>query len=169
MTRRGLGAAIRANAANFRSADRDFDSTVRRDLPLQLFVKLALELAHFAALHASNVDVVARAVFFIEVAMSAQMEQIEFVDQTLALQQIDGSIYRNARDVRINFLRALQNFVSIQMPRRGFHYLQKDPALAGQTNAAGAQFALKSAWRLISIDSFAGGDAACGCCRHKIA
>ena len=41
-------------------------------------------------------NVVARAVAFVEVLVAAQVEQVELVDQAVAFQQVDGAVDRDA-------------------------------------------------------------------------
>lgn len=128
--------AVGANSAYFRTADGDLDSGVTRDLPLQLFVQIAFDLADLAAADAGYMDVVARAVAFVEVPVAAEVKQIEFVDQAVALQKVDRAIDGNARDFRVDFLRAVENFTRVQMSPRRFHHLQQHAALARQANPA---------------------------------
>lgn len=134
----GLRAAIGANPANFGPADGYLDATVARDLPLEIFVKLALEFADLAATHAGNVDVVLRGVAFVEVTVASKMEQVELIDQSVPLEQVDRTVDGNARDIRIDFLRTFQDFVRIQMPAGRLDHLQQDATLAREANAAHA-------------------------------
>ena len=73
-------AAVGAEAAYFCAGYCDFNAAVTGDLGFQLFVELAFEFADFAAANAGYVDVVARAVAFVEVAVAAKMQQVELVD-----------------------------------------------------------------------------------------
>ena len=106
-------------------------------------------------------NVIARAVAFVEVAVTAEMEQIELVDQAVALEQINRAVDGYAGDVGIDLLRAVQNFASIEMTPGGFHHLHEDAALAGEANAARSELPLKVAGRLVSVYSLAGGYAVC--------
>ena len=81
-------AAVGAEAAYFGAGYCDFDAAVAGDLGFELLVEFAFEFADFAAADAGYVDVVARAVTFVEVAIASKMQQVEFVDQALAFQQI---------------------------------------------------------------------------------
>jgi hypothetical protein len=51
---------------------------------------------------------VARPVAFVEMTVAAKVQQVELVNQAVAFQQIDGAIDGDARDVGIDFLRALE-------------------------------------------------------------
>ena len=68
------------------------------NLPLQFLVELAFEFANFSASHASHVDMVARAVALVKVTVATKVKKIEFVNQALAFQQIEGSIDGDASD-----------------------------------------------------------------------
>ena len=154
----GLATAVSADSAHFRAADGDFDASVARDLFLQFLVQLAFHLADFAAAHAGDMDVVARAVAFVEVAVTAQVEQIELVDQAVALQQVNRAIDRYAGDVRIDFLRAIQDFAGVKMAARGFHDLKQNAPLACEANPASAELTLQAARGFVNVDAFAGRD-----------
>jgi hypothetical protein len=54
---------------------------VAGDLFLELFVEAGFEFADFAAAETGYVDVVAGAVGFVVVAIAAEVEEVEFVDQ----------------------------------------------------------------------------------------
>ena len=83
-------------------------------------------------------DVVARAVAFVKVAIAAEMQEVELVDQAVTLQEIESAIYGDAGYARIELLGALENFVGVEVAAGGVHDLKKDATLSGQANAAGA-------------------------------
>ena len=151
-----LPLALRANAADFSAAHRDIDAAVARDLLLQLFVQLAFHFSHFSTMQTGDVNVVARAVAFVEVPVAAKVKQVELVDEPMAFQQIDRAIDGNARDVGIDFLRALEDFAGVEVAARGLHHLQKHSALAREPDSTGAKFALQASGRLVDVDSFSG-------------
>ena len=72
-----------ANAADFGAADGDFMSKSGRFV-LQVFVEVGFEFADFAAAEAGDVDVVAGAVGFVVVAVAAEVEKVELVDEAVA-------------------------------------------------------------------------------------
>ena len=78
----GLGGslAIGADPSHFSAGDRYLYVAIARDLLLQFFVKRAFDLAHFPATQAGDVNVIARAVAFVEMAVAAEMEQVQLVD-----------------------------------------------------------------------------------------
>jgi hypothetical protein len=123
-------AAIRAETSYFGSRYGDFDAAVVRNLAFQFFVQLAFKLTNLSAAHARYVDMIARAMALVEMAIAAKMKKIELVNQALALQQVDRAIHGDASDPGIDFLRAFEDFTRVQMATGGFHYLQQDAALA---------------------------------------
>lgn len=153
-------AAVRAQAAYFRARHRDFDAAIVRDLPLQFFVELAFELSDFPAAHASHVNMVARAVALVKMAVAPQVKQVELVDQSLPLQQVERSIDRDARDSRINFLSAFEDFVGVEVPPGGFHDLQKYFSLPREAYSARRQLVLKPSGSFV-IDAFPARNAMC--------
>jgi hypothetical protein len=136
-------------------------------LALQFFVELAFELANFSAAHAGHVDVVARAVAFVEMSIAAEVEKVELVNQAVAFQKIECAIHGDACDSGIHFLGTLENFARVQVAARGLHNLQQNASLARKADAARAKFALKTAGCFV-IDAFAGRYTMCGSDGHWI-
>jgi hypothetical protein len=130
-------AAVGAEAAYFRAGYGDFDATVAGDLGFQLLVEFAFEFADFAAADAGYVDVVTRAMALVEVAVAAEVQQVELVYEALALQEIESAIDGDAGYARVEFLGPLEDFVGVEMAAGGVHYLQEDAALAGEADATG--------------------------------
>jgi hypothetical protein len=75
-------------------------------------------------------DMVARAMTLIEMAIAAKVKKVQFINQALALQQVDRAIHGDASDPGVDFLGAFEDFTRVQMAAGGFHYLQQDAALA---------------------------------------
>src|ERR1700722_11960565 len=69
--------------ADFSAGDSYFHVEVASDLLFQLFVEAALKFADFAATQAGHMNMVARAVTLVVVAVSAQMQQIQLIDESL--------------------------------------------------------------------------------------
>ena len=129
------------------------------DLFFELLVEARFEFADFAAAETRDMNVIAWAVGFVVVAIAAKMEKIEFIDEALALEEIDGAVNGDEVDFRINFLGALEDLVDVEMLLGGIHDLKNDATLAGDTNAALAQGGLEMAGGLGRVDAFSGGDA----------
>src|SRR5439155_313747 len=103
-----LAQALRAVAANFGARNRYLHVEVPRDLVFQLFVEAAFEFADLAAPQAGHVNVVPRTVRLVIVAVSAQVQQIQLIDQAFFFQQVDGSVDGDDVHARVNFLRPLE-------------------------------------------------------------
>jgi hypothetical protein len=155
-------AAVGAEAADFCAGYCDFDAAVAGDLGFQLLVEFAFEFAYFAAADAGHVNVVAGSVAFVEMAIAAEMQQVELVYEAVAFEQIKSAIDGDSGYARVELLGALENFVGVQVATGGVHYLQEDAALASEADAAGAEFTFEMAREFV-IDAFASGDAMCGC------
>jgi hypothetical protein len=123
-------AAIRAETSYFGSRYGDFDAAIVGNLALQFFVEFAFKLANLSTSHTRNMDMVARAMALVEMAIAAKVKKVQFVNQALALQQVDRAIHGDASDPGVDFLGAFEYFPRVQMAAGGFHYLQQDAALA---------------------------------------
>ena len=128
-SRRSPLAAIHAEAAYFGSRYGDFNAAVVGNLALQFLVEFAFKLANFSASHTRHVDMVAWAVTFVEMAVAAQVEKVEFVNQALAFQQVERAIHSDASDPGIKFLGAFEDFARVQVATGCLHHLQQDAAL----------------------------------------
>jgi len=125
-----LAAAICADAAYFGAGDRNFDAAIVGDLTFQLLEEAGFKFTDFAAAQAGDVNVVARTVGFVVMLIAPEVQEIEFVDQAMALQEIEGAIDGDAMDVRIDALGALEDFVGGEVALGAVHHLEKDAALA---------------------------------------
>lgn len=149
-------AAIFAEAADFGARDADFDVEIVGDLRFQILVKLRFKLADFSAANAGDVNVIARAVAFVVMAMTAQMQKIEFINEAMILEQVHRAIDRHARDIRIDLLRALENFLGVHVARRTFEHFDEHHSLTREANAARLDLASEMAGRLVFVNAFAG-------------
>jgi hypothetical protein len=155
----GGGEAIVADAADFGAGDGDLDFAIAGDLFLELLVETGLEFADLAAAKAGDVDVVARAVGFVVVAIAAKVEEIELVDEAFFFEQVDGAVDGDEMDFGADFLGAIQDLIDVEMLFGGVHDLEDDAALAREANAALTQRLLEVAGRGGNVDAFAAGDA----------
>src|SRR2546422_9041549 len=159
---RGLLPAGVAVATHLGSGYGDLHAPIALDLALKLLKQAALELTDFTAAQASDVDVVAGSVAFVVVLVAADVQQVQLVDQAVALEQVQGAIHSDAVHARVNLLRPAEDGTCVEMALGAVHDLQKDAALAGQADAAAFQRGLKLAGPGIGVDAFAGGDAVFG-------
>jgi hypothetical protein len=154
-----FGQAGVADAADFGAGDSDVDVAVAGDLFFELFVETGFKFADFAAAKTGDMNVIARAVGFVIVAIAAEVEEVEFIDEALALEEIDGAVDGDEVDFGIDLLGAFENLVDIEMLLGGIHDLENDAALASDTDAALAESGLKMAGRFGRVDAFARRDA----------
>ena len=108
-------------------------------------------------------DVVARAMALVEVLIPSQMQQVQLIDQAVALQQVDGAVDRDAVHVGIDLLRAVENRAGVEMALGVVHHLKDYFSLARQTRAALGKRFLEAARALVCVDAFAGGNSMGGC------
>jgi len=137
------------------------------DLFFQLFVEAGFELADFAAAEAGDVDVVARAMGFVVVAVAAEVEEIELVDEAFFLEEVDGAIDGDEVDGGVHFLGAFEDLIDVEVLLGGVHDFENDAALAGEANSLFAEGFLKASGGFSGVDAFAGGDAVCGRGGHE--
>jgi hypothetical protein len=147
-----------ADAADFGARDGDLNLAIAGDLVLELFVEAGLEFADFAAADTSYMDVIARAVSFVVVAVAAKVKEIELVNQTLFFEEVDGAVDGDEMDFGADFLGAIEDLVDVEMLFGGIHHLEDNAALAGETNAALAEGVLEVAGGFGGVDALAAGD-----------
>jgi hypothetical protein len=153
------GKAVVADATNFGAGDGNLNVAVLGDLLLELLVETGFEFTDLAAAETGYMDVVAWAVRLVVVAVAAEMEKVEFVDETFFLEQVDGAVDGDEVDFRADFLGAIENLVDVEVLFGGVHDLKNDAALAGETDTALAQGILEMAGRFGGVDAFATRDA----------
>src|SRR5712692_353325 len=163
---RPLLAAVLAVAADFRACDGDLDAAVALDLALELLEQPALELAHFAAAQAGDVDVVAGPVTFVVVLVATDMEQVQLVDQAVALEQIERAVHSDAVHARINLLRVPQDGASVEVPLGVIHHGEQHTPLPGETHAAAFERGFQAARLGVSVDTLASRNAPSQGCGH---
>ena len=114
-------------------------------------------------------NMVARAMAFVKMAVAAKVQQVELVDQALALEHVECAIDGDARDVANRVSARGREF----RPRRdgGAPF----PSLAEMTRRwrvrrmpRVCQLLLEMARGLVDVDAFAGGNAMCRCGGHDL-
>jgi hypothetical protein len=154
-----FGEAIVADAAYFGAGDGNLDIAVLRNLLLELFIETGFEFADFAAAKAGDVDVITWAVSFIVVTIAAKVEEIELVDETFFLEEVDGAVDGDEMDFRADFLGTLEDLVDVKVLLGGIHDLENNATLASKADATLAESVLEMAGGFSSVDAFAAGDA----------
>ncbi len=72
-------------ATDFEAGDQNMEVAVALDLAFDAVEEVALELLHLAAAQAGHVHVVALRATLVEVALALDVQQVELVDQAVAL------------------------------------------------------------------------------------
>jgi len=129
------GEAVVADAAYFGAGDSYLHFEVAGDLFFELFVEAGFEFADFAAAEAGYVDVVARAVGFVVVAVAAEVEKVELVDEAFFFEEVDGAVDGDEVDGGVHFLGASEDLVDVEMLLGGVHDFEDDATLAGEANS----------------------------------
>jgi len=127
---------------------------------------MGLEFANFSAFQSGYVDVIAGTVTFVEMLVPAEVQEIEFVDEAVALEQVESAINRDTMYAGIDFLGAFEDGAGVEVAFGVVHYFEQNFSLARQAYAALFQGGLKAAGALVRVDAFAGGDSMCGCGGH---
>ena len=107
-------------------------------------------------------DVVAGAVAFVEVLIAAQVEQVELVDQAVALEHVERAVDGHAVHARVQLLRAVEDGTGVEMTLGVVHDLEQDFSLPSEAHAPLGEGFLQAAGALVGVDSFAGRDSMCG-------
>jgi hypothetical protein len=140
-----LCAAFVAVTADFGAGNGDLDLAVIFDLTLELFEKRAFHFPDLAAAQAGYVDVVAETMAFVVVLIAMDVEQVELVNQAVALEHVERAIDGDAVNARIDLLRQLENRPGVQVPLGIIHHLKQDAALAREAYAALGEGGLQAA------------------------
>ena len=111
--------------------------------------------------------VIARAVTLVEMAVASKVEQVKLIDEAVAFQQIDGAVHSDASNVGIQLLRALEDFVRIEMAACCLHHVKQNAPLPSEPDALRTQLALETPRRLMNVDAFAGRNSMSRCGRHN--
>ncbi len=112
-------------------------------------------------------DVVARAVGFVVVAVAAEVEEVELVDEAFFFEEVDGAVDGDEVDGGVHFLGASEYLIDVEMLLGGVHDFEDDAALASEANSLFAEGFLQVAGGFGGVDAFAGRDAMCGRGGHE--
>jgi len=91
------------------------------------------------------VDVVARAVAFVEVLVAAEVQQVELIDEAVAFQQIKGAVNGDAMNAGIDFPGPFENGAGVQVAFGVVHDLEQDFSLAREPHTALFESGLQAA------------------------
>src|SRR5437762_85529 len=90
--------ALRAISTDFQPADNDVKAAFALDLPFQPVEEVAFELRNSSAAQAGHVDVIAMRAAFVEMLLALHVHEVEFVYQSVALEQFERAINRDPID-----------------------------------------------------------------------
>ena len=152
------GEAVVADSAHFGAGDGDLDVAIAGDLIFQLVVEMAFEFPDFPATKAGHVDVIAWAVCLIVVAVTAEVEKVEFIDEAMFLEEIDSAVDGDQVDFGTDFLGEFEDLVDVEMLFGVVHNLKDYPALTSKADATLTESVLEMAGGVSGVDSFAGRD-----------
>jgi len=102
------------------------------DLSLESLEEIALKLCDLSAAQAGHMNVITLRSALVKVLLALHVHQIEFVDQAVALQQLQGAIDRYPIDPRVDLACVPENLCGIQVLLSGLHNAQNCAALVSQ-------------------------------------
>jgi hypothetical protein len=69
------------------------------------------------------------------VAVAAEVEEVEFVDEAFFLEEVDGAVDGDEVDGGVHFLGTSEDLVDVEMLLGGVHDFEDDATLAGEANS----------------------------------
>ncbi len=148
-------AAIATKPSHFGSRDGDLKIAVARNLPFQIFVEFTFKLTNPSAANTCHVDVVPRAVAFVEVAMAAQVKQVEFIDQAMMFEKFERAVNGDPGNIRIDLLRKFEDFAGVQALSARLPLPATPPDAGESAGYAERPLPLETARRLVLVNAFA--------------
>ena len=132
----GIGAAIRAVSAHFQAADYDVKAAVAFDLTLKAVEEIAFKFHDLAATQAGHMDVIALRTPLVEVLLALHVHKIEFVNESMPLQELEGAVNGNAIDGGIKLAGMAQDLRSIKVLLGVLDHAEDGATLPSQAKAA---------------------------------
>ena len=105
------------------------------DLPFKTVEQIALQFNDSSAAQACHVNVVALWPSLVEMLFSLHVHEIEFINQSMPLQQFESAIDSYAINPWVKFARLAQDLRGVHVKLGGFDHAQDGSALVGQTKA----------------------------------
>lgn len=137
--------AFRAITADLKPRDQDVKLAFALDLSLKPLEKIALELKYLAAAEACHMQMIALRTALVVVFLSLEMHQVQFINQAVALQQVQCAIDSDPVNVGIKPSRLAQNLAGIEVLLSSLDYAQDRPALTSHAQSTGHQLSLQPA------------------------
>jgi hypothetical protein len=104
---------------------------------------------------------------FIVVAVAAEMEEVELVDEAFFFEEVDGAVDGDEVDGRVHFLGAFEDLIDVEVLLGVVHDFKDHAALAGEADSLFADGFLQVAGGFGGVDAFAGRDSVCRGSRHE--
>jgi hypothetical protein len=137
-------AAGGAVSADFEAGDNDVEAAIALDLSFKAVEQIAFEFEDLAAAETRHVDVISLRATFVVVFFTLQMHEIELVDQTLALEQVEGAVDGDTIDLGIELSGTAKDSGGVEVLLGGFDDAEDHFALAGHAKAAGHELGLEA-------------------------
>jgi hypothetical protein len=131
-------------AADLEPRNTDMEAGIPFQLRLQRVETFVHHFRNPATAETGHVNVVAAGFALVVVRPSFQVHQVEFIDQSMPLEKIDGSVEGAAIDGSIRILCTAKDLICIEMLLGGLDDMQNGAALPGHAYAALRQERLKS-------------------------
>jgi hypothetical protein len=142
------GAALGAVTTDFQPGDDDMEAAVPLDLTFQAVEQVTLEFRNLATAQARHVNVVPLGAAFVVVFLALHVHEIEFVNQTMSLEQSQGAIDSDPVNLGIEAAGAAQQLTGVKVLLGGLDHAQNRAALARHAQSARHQFRLQASWNL---------------------
>ena len=123
------------------------ETAIALNLAFETIEKIALEFHYLAAAQASHVDVIALRTALVKMLFPLHVHEIEFIDQSMALQKSERAIDRNAVNAGIQLACVAENLRGVEMLLSCFHHTENRASLVRQSHATRGQCGLQSTRR----------------------
>src|SRR5215813_12661025 len=120
------------------------EPTVALDLPFQTVEQIALELDDLTAAQAGHMDVIPLRAPLVIMFLALHMHQVELVNQSVALEQVERAVDGYAVNSRIELTGVTQDLRRIQVLLRGLHHAQNGTPLVGEAQPSRRQGRLQT-------------------------
>jgi hypothetical protein len=143
---RGGGAALRAVSTYFQTRNDNVKAAITLDLAFETVEKVTLKLHDLAAAQARHVNMIALRTPLVKMLLTLHVHQIKFVDQPVALQEVERAVNRHAVNSGIQSLGMAEDLRRIEVLLRRFDDAEDSATLVRQANSAGGENGLQSSW-----------------------
>ncbi len=132
----GSGTALSTVPANFQASHDNVEAAIALNLALEPVEEIAFEFHDLSTAQARHVNVVPLRTTLIKMLFPLHVHEIEFIDQSMALEKAERAIDGNAVDSRVQFARVTQNLGRVEVLLRSFYDAEDGASLMRQANAA---------------------------------